>query len=450
MNAMNYDRKTLKERAKASMRGIQPRPWKPTLVYLLIASILPMVVSMITQMVSSGGLLGNMMELSARLDAGYYMDEAELTALVVKMMSPVMATGVLSFFVSILMSLVQTVMGYGYKGYSLKLYRGEQTAVKDVFSGFYMAGRAICTSIMVGIFTTLWMLLAAVLAVCAILILTVALAAAGGSGGLTLLFILVYLGIIAFAVFISYRYSLAPYFILTTDMGTMDAIRESKNAMRGNIGRRFMLDLSFLGWALLESLIICVVVYGGIFITLFAVGFNMAMSGAMPEYMDAAMTASVMTQFMGGFYVSVVVGVLAALPLSLWLTPYQGAAEAGFFLIVTGQDDAPAAPQSAPEYIPPQPSGIWDNVPTPPPFTPSAPVAPEAPAAPVTAEETSAPAPEQSAEAEVKPEEVPAPAPEQPAEPEVKPEEAPAEPEIQPEETPVSEEAAPPKEDGEA
>lgn len=413
MNMMNYDRTTLKERARASMRGIQPRPWKPTLVYLLIASILPMVVSMITQMVSSGGLLGNMMELSARLDAGYYMDEAELTALVVKMMSPVMATGVLSFFVSILMSLVQTVMGYGYKGYSLKLYRGEKTAVKDVFSGFYMAGRAICTSIMVGIFTTLWMLLAAVLAVCAILILTVALAAAGGSGGLTLLFILVYLGIIAFAVFISYRYSLAPYFILTTDMGTMDAIRESKNAMRGSIGRRFMLDLSFLGWGLLEVLIICVVMYGGIFITLFAVGFNMSMSGVAPEYIDAAMTASLMTQFMGGFYISLVVGILAALPLSLWLTPYQSTAEAGFFLIVTGQDDAPAAPQSAPEYIPPQPSGIWDNVPTPPSFTPPAPTAPEAPEAPVTAEEAPA--------APVTAEETPTPAPEAPAAPEEEP-----------------------------
>lgn len=438
MNVMNYDRKTLKERAKASLRGIQPRPWKPTLVYLLIASILPMVVSLITQMVSNGGLFGNLMELSARLDAGYYMDEAELTAMAAKMLSPVMATGVVSFFVSILLSLVQVVMGYGYKGYALKLYRGEETAAKDVFSGFYMAGRAICTSIMVGIFITLWTLLAAVLGVCAMLILTTAFAAAGsGTGFLTGLIILLYLGIVVFAVWINYRYSLAPYFILTTDMGTMDAIRESKSAMRGNIGRRFVLDLSFLGWALLESLIICVVVYGGIFITLFAVGFNMAMSGAMPEYMDAAMTASVMTQFMGGFYVSVVVGVLAALPLSLWLTPYQGAAEAGFFLIVTGQDDAPAAPQSAPEYIPPQPSGIWDNVPTPPPFTPSAPVAPEAPAAPVTAEETSAPAPE-------------APAPEQPAEPEVEPEEAPVEPEIQPEETPASEEAAPPKEDGEA
>lgn len=446
MNVMNYDRKALKERAKASLRGTQPRPWKVTLVYLLIASVLPAAVSMIFQIVGSGGMLSKMVELGSRLDAGYYMDESEALAAFANILFPAMATGILSFFVSILMSLVQVVMGYGYRDYALKLYRGEQTAVKDVFSGFSLAGRAICTAIMVGIFTFLWTMLAAVLAVCAMLILTVAFAAAGGSDGLTtLLMLLVYVGVVVCAVFISYRYSLAPYFILTTDMGTMDAIRESKNAMRGNIGRRFVLDLSFLGWALLVVAIVFVVMYGGLFITILTVGYNMVMSGAIPEYMDAAMSASVLTQFMGGLYVSAGVGFLASLPLSLWLTAYTGSAEAGFFLVVTGQDDAPHA---APEYIPPQPSDIWNNVPTPPTFTPSAPQPPVPPAPPAPPQPPVIPAPPEGPAGPGPDDPIPAtPAPETPApetseapaEQEGSEAETPAETAVPAEETPVTE-----------
>lgn len=439
MNVMNYDRKALKERAKASLRGTQPRPWKVTLVYLLIASVLPAAVSMIFQIVGSGGMLSKMIELGSQLDAGYYMDESEVLAASANILFPAMATGILSFFVSILMSLVQVVMGYGYRDYALKLYRGEQTAVKNVFSGFSLAGRAICTAIMVGIFTFLWTMLAAVLGVCAIMILTMAFAAAGsGTGLLTFLVILLYLGIVVFAVFISYRYSLAPYFILTTDMGTMDAIRESKAAMRGNIGRRFVLDLSFIGWGLLVAAIVFVVMYGGLFITILTVGYNMVMSGAIPEYMDAAMSASVLTQFMGGLYVSAGVGFLASLPLNLWLTAYRGSAEAGFFLVVTEQDDGSAVSHSAPEYIPPQPSDIWNNVPTPPTFTssdsqppvpPAPPAPPQPPVIPAPPEGPvgpgpddpipAAPAPEETApEQVVKPEETDTPVLETPAQPE--------------------------------
>lgn len=448
MNVMNYDRKALKERAKASLRGTQPRPWKVTLVYLLIASVLPAAVSMIFQIVGSGGMLSKMIELGSRLDAGYYMDESEVLAASANILFPAMATGILSFFVSILMSLVQVVMGYGYRDYALKLYRGEQTAVKNVFSGFSLAGRAICTAIMVGIFTFLWTMLAAVLGVCAIMILTMAFAAAGsGTGILTLLVILLYLGIVACAIFVSYRYSLAPYFILTTDMGTMDAIRESKAAMRGNIGRRFVLDLSFIGWGLLVAVIVFVVMYGGLFITILTVGYNMVMSGAIPEYMDAAMSASVLTQFMGGLYVSAGVGFLASLPLSLWLTAYRGSAGAGFFLVVTGQDDASATHRPAPEYIPPQPSDIWNNVPTPPTFTPSAPQPPVPPAPPAPPqppvisappEGPVGPGPDDPIPAAPAPE---APAPETPEAPveEAPVTEAPAETAVPAEEAPVTE-----------
>ena len=87
----------------------------------------------------------------------------------------------------------------------------------------------------------------------------------------------------------SYRYALAPYLMAENpDMGVMEAIARSKELMNGSKWRLFCLQLSFIGWNLL-----CVLTLG--------IGY-------------------------------------------LWLTPYQNAAEAAFYLEVTGRADAMPRP----------------------------------------------------------------------------------------------------------
>lgn len=87
----------------------------------------------------------------------------------------------------------------------------------------------------------------------------------------------------------SYRYALAPYLMAENpDMDVMEAIARSKELMDGNKGRLFCLQLSFIGWRLL-----CVLTLG--------IGY-------------------------------------------LWLAPYQNAAEAAFYLEVTGRTDAMPRP----------------------------------------------------------------------------------------------------------
>lgn len=456
MNMTNYDRRTLKERAKASLRGVQPRTWKVTLVYLLIASLLPAVLSMWNQLSGMGAYFDRLAYLaqSGALENLQVADEMELLSLYWRSgSSSFTVAGGLSLFVSILVSLIQTVMGYGYKSYALKLYRGEQTAVRDVFSGFGIAGRIICTAIMIYIFTFLWSVLAALLFLCAVMILVavvLTLASEVASVVLLLLLIPLYIGFLVAMLWITYRYSLAPYFIMTTDMGTMDAIRESKNAMRGNIGRRFVLDLSYFGWDLLAVLIMMVVVCAGVCVAVFAVSMELSLSGAIPEYMGGAVLASVLTKIVGGACVAVVIAALVALPLTLWLAAYRGSAEAGFFLIATGQDAPPVCGGGPVSYTPPQPSGIWDNVPQPPAFTtpapptvppviPPAPPAPPAPPIPpVPTGGPAGPGPDDPIPAAPAAPEVPAEAaPEAPAAPEVPAEtapETPAEPETPQEE----------------
>ena len=97
-------------------------------------------------------------------------------------------------------------------------------------------------------------------------------------------FLFIVPGIIA-----SYRYALAPYLMAENpDMDVMEAIAHSKELMDGNKGRLFCLQLSFIGWRLL-----CVLTLG--------IGY-------------------------------------------LWIAPYQNAAEAAFYLEVTGRTDAMPQP----------------------------------------------------------------------------------------------------------
>lgn len=461
MDMLNYDRKALKERAKVSLRGVQPRTWKVTLLYWLLVALIPGAITLIIQWVSGSGVFAYLQRLytdpvgwSMEIEA---MDTDELLGYYRSIYVPAVGAGLISTFVSILVNLFQLIMSYGYANYSLKLYRGESTGTGDIFAGFPVAGRAIGAGILTSIFEILWTLLATLLGICATLILAMTMAAFGDSTFVmvlgVLLMIAVWVAVVLFSTFIAYRYSLTPYFILTTDMGIMEAIRESKAAMRGNLGRRFVLDLSFIGWELVNGLIAMGVVLVGYFILIFALSFSMVfqtmdtMQYVDPSYFESeAYLNQLVGQLMGRIFAGVsiiaVVAEIATLPIGLWLTAYRGSASAGFFLAATGQDDAPASAPAS-DYIPPQPSDIWNNVPTPPSFTPSAPSAPETPAVPGapeadgSAEAPPVPVPETPAVSET-PE-----APEAARAPEESVEAASAEAEPPAEAAPVAEETAP-------
>lgn len=102
----------------------------------------------------------------------------------------------------------------------LKISRGEDVAIKNLFDGFLNFWKAFGLSFMIGLFTFLWSLL------------------------------LIVPGIIA-----GLRYSMA-FFILADnpDIGIMDAIRLSKDMTYGYKGELFVLGLSFIGWAILASI----------------------------------------------------------------------------------------------------------------------------------------------------------------------------------------------------
>jgi uncharacterized membrane protein len=118
-------------------------------------------------------------------------------------------------------SLIELVLtglfAFGYMSFFLKLSRDEDVEVNELWSKTSMIGTFIIAVILISLFTTLW----------------------------TLLFIIP--GIIA-----AYSYQMTLYILLDNpDMKVMDAIKESKEMMKGHKMEFFILQLSFLGWLIL-------------------------------------------------------------------------------------------------------------------------------------------------------------------------------------------------------
>lgn len=128
--------------------------------------------------------------------------------------------GVLSTFVSILTGLLSIVLGAGFTLYCMAIRRNERAEYLTLFDGFSFVGKLIALTIVTYAFIWLW----------------------------SMLFIIP--GIIA-----AYRYRMALYLLLDhPEMSVMQCIRESKQMMKGHKGELFVMDLSFLGWAILETI----------------------------------------------------------------------------------------------------------------------------------------------------------------------------------------------------
>lgn len=116
--------------------------------------------------------------------------------------------------------LVSCIIGFGYLRFFLKISRGENVSVNELWSCANMWWLYFIISICTGFFVFAWSLL------------------------------LYIPGIIA-----AYRYRMALYIALDNpSISGLDAIRQSKEMMKGHKWELFVLDLSFIGWFLLCGL----------------------------------------------------------------------------------------------------------------------------------------------------------------------------------------------------
>lgn len=118
------------------------------------------------------------------------------------------------------------LLTFGYYSYFLKISRNENADIQELWSKTNMFLPYIIASILIGLFTTLW----------------------------TFLFIIP--GIIA-----AFSYSMTYYIMLDNpEISALDAIRKSKELMKGHRFDYFILNLSFIGWILL-GILTCGILY---------------------------------------------------------------------------------------------------------------------------------------------------------------------------------------------
>lgn len=309
---MNYDRKQMKLSAKEAVKRTAPKAILVTLVFWLLTTAL---VEVIEHLVSNpfSSILSVMTTYPELVE--------ENPELLLTMLSNVGGTAVITVFVSIVLSLYNMVMGYSYNSYALKVYRRENPTYGELFSAFPKAGTAIGSVIMTIIYSVLWVMLG-----------VVGFAAVVGAGAWVLgdswaiipIYLVAYAALIVYLFWALYRYSMVPYYVMDQDMGVFEAIRASRDIMRGNKRKIFVLEISFIGWELLIALISGAVVLAG-----FALGGGLSniwllINGAADP--NALLGSGV------ALSVAAVVAELVTLPLTLWLTAYASTAEAGFYV----------------------------------------------------------------------------------------------------------------------
>jgi len=121
-------------------------------------------------------------------------------------------------FLAVILLLLQPILDAGFINFCMKTYRTQSTEFKDIFNGFLFFTKVLSIFLLTSLFIFLWSLL------------------------------LLIPGIVA-----GYRYRQA-YYILFDDprKGAMQCINESKTLMNGKKLDLLIIDLSFLGWYLID------------------------------------------------------------------------------------------------------------------------------------------------------------------------------------------------------
>jgi len=317
---MGFDRAQLKQEVKLSMKGTSPGPMVVTLLFTVVVSAGTWLINTVLGILLPGGGVSSFSSLYLHLlQQGYEAEEAmEEVMLMLLSRGPgaIFAAVVGGAVVSILVALWQSTMNVGYEGWCLSMVRRESPLLSKIFCALPQFGPVLITRFLTGLFELLWSLLVmagyAVVLVVAILIDVPVLS--------VLLVLADVIALVLGVIWVTMRYALVDYVLLDKGLSGLDAIREGRRLMQGNIGKAFVLQLSFFGWYLLEGLLACV-------------GGTGAVVGSLAVFTSVPAGAGVMGLVM------MVAAAIGAAALLLWLQPYTTGTMAGFYDWAAGGAD---------------------------------------------------------------------------------------------------------------
>lgn len=221
------DRKELKSNARASMHGVKPHPALVTLAVIAILAVTRLLslnisgdLAMYRKLLESV-VNGNLME------AYSYMQSGE-------------SIGALPWLLTLALNLMTMVVSMGYTLYTLRLMRGKNPGIGDVFDAFGLFLRVILLSIMKSFVLSLISFIYAVPAALLAIFINPWLAS------------VVCLPLMAPMFVVAYSYRLSDYILLDNPgYPGLYCLMLSRMAMKGRKWELFKLDLSFIGWCFL-------------------------------------------------------------------------------------------------------------------------------------------------------------------------------------------------------
>lgn len=326
---MDYNRGQLKQEVKAAMKADGFRPVLATLLFVIIVGVGSSLLSFIINLVgttASDVTTAYFQYVMTGADPDVAMEQL-MNSL---MRSPGMLAAIMgtSLILSLLTFMWSSLMSVGYKGYCLSMVRRENPPLERIFCAFPQTGWVLLTEILTGVFSFLWTLLFGVGAVVVSLIGALLMDLVPALG--VLLIVAGYAAYIVGLVWVYLRYAMVDYLLLDGGLVGLDAIRQSKELMKGNKGRYLLLNLSFIGWYLVECAIMLVGMVIAVVIVAAAVGADFG--GVMSGGMMAGMVSGVI----GGLLV-IGLAVLIVFVFNLWLKPYVVGASARFYDWLTGR-----------------------------------------------------------------------------------------------------------------
>ncbi len=159
---------------------------------------------------------------------------------------------IIGLAISAIFLMLGSVVGLGYRHYTLSLIDGEPAEFKQLFSQFHRLWQAVLMRLLVGLVEVALVLLLAVLMAPLILLVPV-------------LAILLIPAWVVLTIYIAYGFVLADFVMADDEHCTaMEALRRSWMLMKGQRWSYFCLGFSFIGWAILSAFTFGI---GGLFLT---------------------------------------------------------------------------------------------------------------------------------------------------------------------------------------
>ncbi len=274
---MGIDRAELKRQARESMKATRPPFWAVALVYFCMTTVVSMI-----------------------------LDQIPFKS------DPVLGIGFMGIFVSILFTIYQWIVEFGFNLWCLWTSRRLDPGLNSLVQGFTVAVQVVMMQLHIFLRVLVWMILVSFL-ISPLLV-----------GGMSVLA----MGILSAVSFvITLRYALSPYLLADhPEDGAAAAVRRSAALMQGWKWELFRVHLSFLGWILINVVITVVVET----VMLQQSGFFGVLRGLTPDVAGLQQAQQAFLSVDGSLMTRLLTSLLT-LPVFLWLTPYRGVTIAAFY-----------------------------------------------------------------------------------------------------------------------